>query len=136
MSASRAEGAVIDLARTKGGVAFQVRLPRAPNVVRPMSVLELKAAMDRGERLALYDVRTPEERATAQIEGSVLVDADEARRIESLPTDAFLVFHCHHGQRSQAAAEHFASLGFTNLHNLEGGIDAWSQQIDPSLPRY
>jgi len=136
LSASRARGARIDLTRAHGGVAFQVQLPDAPNVVRPMSVEHLKARMDRGEDVALYDVRTPEERATAQIAGSVLIDAQEARRIEALPSDTLLVFHCHHGQRSQAAAEHFASLGFTNVHNLEGGIDAWSEQIDPSVPRY
>jgi monothiol glutaredoxin len=136
LSASRAEGAVIDLTRAQGGVAFQVRLPDAPNVVHSMEVADLKARMDRGESLALYDVRTPEERATAQIEGSVWVDAEETRRIEALSTDALLVFHCHHGQRSQAAAEHFASLGFTNVHNLEGGIDAWSREIDASVARY
>jgi monothiol glutaredoxin len=136
LSASRARGAVIDLTRSQGGVAFRVQLPEAPNVVRPMSVGDLKARLDRGEPVALYDVRTPEERATAEIAGSVLVDAEVARRIEALPVDALLVFHCHHGQRSQAAAEHFAALGFTNVHNLEGGIEAWSREIDPSVPRY
>ena len=113
-----------------------MRLPRAPNVVRSMTVEELKQRLDRGDDLRLFDVRTPAERETARIEGSVLVDAPEAQRIEALPTDALLVFHCHHGQRSQAAAEHFANLGFTNVHNLEGGIDAWSREIDPSVPRY
>jgi monothiol glutaredoxin len=47
-----------------------------------------------------------------------------------------LVFHCHHGGRSQRAAEHFAALGFTNVWNVAGGIDAWSQEVDPSVPRY
>jgi monothiol glutaredoxin len=136
LSASRARDAVIDLTRTSGGVAFRVQLPDAPNVVRPMSVAELKARMDRGERLALYDVRTPQERDTARIAGSVLVDAELAKSIEALASDALLVFHCHHGQRSRAAAEHFASLGFTNVHDLEGGIDAWSREIDPSVARY
>ena len=46
------------------------------------------------------------------------------------------VFHCHHGPRSQQAAEHFAALGFTNVHNVVGGIDAWSNEIDPSVPKY
>jgi monothiol glutaredoxin len=136
LSADRADGAVIDLAKARGGVAFQVRLPRAPNVVRPMTVAELRQRMERGDELSLFDVRTPGERDTARIEGSVLVDAEEAQRIEALPGDTLLVFHCHHGQRSQAAAEHFATLGFTNVYNLEGGIDAWSQHVDPSVPRY
>ena len=47
-----------------------------------------------------------------------------------------LVFHCHHGGRSQAAAEHFRSRGFTNVHNMVGGIDAWSREVDPDVPRY
>jgi monothiol glutaredoxin len=51
-------------------------------------------------------------------------------------SDTLLVAHCHHGQRSQIAAEHFASLGFTNAHNLLGGIEAWSLEIDDSVPRY
>jgi len=63
-------------------------------------------------------------------------DPRVAAEIEKLPKDTRIVFHCHHGGRSQAAAEHFAGLGFTNLHNLAGGIDAWSREIDPSVPRY
>jgi len=47
------------------------------------------------------------------------------------------VFHCHHGIRSQSAAEYFLrEKGFRNLYNLRGGIDAWSQLVDPSVPRY
>ena len=59
-----------------------------------------------------------------------------AQRLEALPKETPLVFHCHKGGRSQAAAEHFADLGFTNVFNLAGGIDAWSQEIDPEVPRY
>ena len=60
----------------------------------------------------------------------------QAERLGALPKDTMIVFHCHHGGRSQQAAEHFAAEGFSNIHNVEGGIDAWSQQIDPSVPRY
>jgi monothiol glutaredoxin len=81
-------------------------------------------------------VRTPEEHETARIAGATLLDPDAAAAIEKLPKDAMLVFHCHHGGRSQQAAEHFRALGFQNVHNVVGGIDAWSQQIDPSVPRY
>jgi monothiol glutaredoxin len=85
---------------------------------------------------ALFDVRTPEERAIAHIEGARLLDQEVAKEIEKLPKDSLLVFHCHHGGRSQAAAEHFRDHGFTNVHNLAGGIDAWSVEVDPSVPRY
>jgi monothiol glutaredoxin len=60
----------------------------------------------------------------------------EAARIESLPRDTPLVLHCHHGGRSQQAAEQFVSLGFSQVWNVVGGIDAWSQEIDSDVPRY
>ena len=47
-----------------------------------------------------------------------------------------LAFHCHHGGRSRAAAEHFLKQGFKNVYNLAGGIDAWSKDVDPSIKRY
>ena len=47
-----------------------------------------------------------------------------------------IVVHCHHGGRSQNAAEHFLGKGFRTVYNLAGGIDAWSQQVDPKIPRY
>ena len=47
-----------------------------------------------------------------------------------------LAFSCHHGPRSRAAAEHFLKLGLTTVYNLAGGIDAWSREVDPSVPRY
>jgi monothiol glutaredoxin len=61
---------------------------------------------------------------------------DEADRIVGLPRDTELIFHCHDGIRSQAAAEHFSGLGFENVYNVHGGIDAWSQEVDSDVPRY
>ena len=97
---------------------------------------ELKAKLDAGESLELFDVREIHERERANIEGSKLLDQSMADYIESLPKDPCLVFHCHSGVRSQQAAEYFRGRGFTNTHNLVGGIDAWSQRIDPEVPRY
>jgi monothiol glutaredoxin len=136
LTAMRAEEARLDVADTPNGPGFQVHLPKAPQRVQSLSVGELKRRLDSGERFEFIDVRTPEERATASIPGSTLINEDVARRLEALPTETVLVFHCHHGSRSQAAAEHFASLGFTNVFNVVGGIDAWSQEIDPDIPRY
>jgi monothiol glutaredoxin len=101
-----------------------------------MSVAELQQKLASGGAFELLDVRTPEERATASIPDAVLLSEDVARRLEALPRETMLVFHCHHGGRSQAAAEHFAAQGFTNVWNVTGGIDAWSQEIDPAVPRY
>ncbi len=135
ISASRADGITIDVADTPNGQAFRVDNPNAPRV-RAMSVRELEAMIDAGDRFELLDVRTPEERAIASIPGAVLLNETEAARIESMPRDTPLVLHCHHGGRSQQAAEQFVALGFSKVWNVVGGIDAWSQEIDPEVPRY
>lgn len=136
-SAPRADGATIDVVETPGGPGFRIDNPNAPGgAVRQMTVQELKARIDAGNAGRVYDVRTPEERATASIPGTRLLNPDEADRIAALPKDTPLIFHCHHGGRSQAAAEHFAGLGFTEVYNVVGGIDAWSQEVDPDVPRY
>jgi monothiol glutaredoxin len=136
LSAARAEGAQIDLVQSKRGAAFRVSLPNSPFAVKPMTAKELERCRSAGESFELFDVRSPEERARAAIPGAQHVDAQQVQRIEALPRDTMLVFHCHRGNRSQSAAEHFASLGFTNVHRLVGGIDAWSVEVDPSVPRY
>ena len=92
--------------------------------------------LDAGEAFELIDVRTDTERALARIEGSRLLDQSYGDYILGLERDTSLVFHCHHGIRSQAAAEYCLRQGFTKVHNLVGGIDAWSLTVDPSVPRY
>ncbi len=135
-SAARANGLEIDMAETPQGPGFSIRNPNAPAPVPQMSVEELKRRLDAGEDVHLIDVREPAEREIAHIEGSRLLDEDAVREIDALPRDALLVFQCHSGMRSQSAAQYFRDQGFSNVHNLEGGIDAWSQRIDPQVPRY
>lgn len=135
ISASRADGITIDVSETPNGQAFKVDNPNAPSI-QPMSVHELKTLLDAKTPIELLDARTPEERAIAAIPGAILLNEGEAARIESLPRDTKLVLHCHHGGRSHRAAEQFISLGFSQVFNVIGGIDAWSQEIDPDVPRY
>jgi len=135
-SASRADGVAIDMIKTPQGPAFKVTNPNEPPRVRPISATELKARLDSADKPRLFDVRTPEEREMAQIEGSEPFDPKVAERLLALDRDTPLVFHCHHGPRSQRAAEHFVSQGFRNVYNLTGGIDAWSLDVDPDVPRY
>ena len=135
ISASRADGITIDVSDTPNGQAFKVDNPNAPRV-QSMSVGQLKAAIDSGEAIELLDIRTPEERAIAAIPNAILMNESEAARIEALPRNTKLVLHCHHGGRSMQAAEQFVSLGFSQVFNVVGGIDAWSQEIDPDVPRY
>jgi monothiol glutaredoxin len=134
-SAQRAEGSVIDFIEGPHG-GFKISNPSEPPQVRQLGVAELKTMLERKTPLELFDVRTEKERATASIAGSHLLDAAGEARLRALPKDATIVFHCHHGGRSQAAAERFVAEGFRNVYNLQGGIDAWSVQIDPSVPRY
>jgi monothiol glutaredoxin len=107
----------------------------APSV-RSITVQELKAMLGAGAPIELWDVRTDAERTIARIGGARHLDQPGVEHIEDLDRNTPLVFHCHHGIRSQAAAQHFAAKGFTNVYNVVGGIDAWSLQVDPSVPRY
>jgi monothiol glutaredoxin len=107
-----------------------------PNSIRQITALELKAMLDRGAPFEFWDVRTVAERNIATIPGAKLLDSEAVEHIEALDRGTLLVFHCHHGIRSQNAALHFLSMGFTNLCNLSGGIAAWSQDVDPSVAQY
>ncbi len=105
--------------------------------VKQISATDLKSMMERGDPFELIDVRTEEERAIAKIEGSRLLDQECYAYLLSLDRSTTIVFHCHHGIRSQAAAEHFLNKErFRDLYNLSGGIEAWSELVDPSVPRY
>ena len=105
-------------------------------MIRQVSAPELAALIESGQKLELVDVRTEEERAIAAIDGARLLDPTYHDALLQRARDTLIVFQCHHGIRSQNAAEYFRQQGFTNLCNLQGGIDAWSLLVDPSVPRY
>lgn len=134
-SVTRAGGLSIDYVRRPEGAGFVVENPNAPRV-SAMTPHELKVLMESGLEFLLLDVRTEEEREIARIEGSRLLDEAVYEALAGLDRRAVIVFQCHHGIRSQAAAEHFVREGFRNVFNLEGGIDAWSRTVDPRVARY
>jgi len=143
-TSARADGTKIDAVEQNGSVGFRIDVPpaaagtgagAAPSV-RQASPSDVKKMIDDGAQFEFLDVRTPEEREMASIDGARLLDDEAAKALQALPKDTTLVFHCHHGGRSQAAAEHFARLGFTNVVNMSGGIDAWATEVDPDTPRY
>lgn len=134
-SAARANGVTIDFV-DEGGGGFKIENPNRPASVRETSPKEMKNLLDSGKVTKLYDVRTPKERDVAVIANSVILDDAAMAAIEQLPKDTHLAFICHHGGRSRAAAEHFLKQGFKNVYNIAGGIDAWSQHVDPSIKRY
>ena len=135
-SAGRAEGVTIDFIEGADGAGFKIDNPNRPATVRQIDAKALKALLDAGKIKAFYDVRTDKERAVASIAGAKLLDDQTMAEAEALPKDTPIEFHCHHGTRSRAAAEHFLKQGFTTVYNLAGGIDAWSREVDPSVPRY
>jgi rhodanese-related sulfurtransferase len=107
-----------------------------PLPIRQLSAPELKALLTSGTPIELVDVRTEDERAIARLDGSRLLDQAYHDALLLRDRDTPIVFQCHHGVRSQQAAEYFRREGFRNLYNLRGGIDAWSVLVDPSVPRY
>lgn len=106
----------------------------ADATILQVSPKELRTLLEAG--VPLLDVRTPPERAFAKIEESMLLDEEIYPRLLTLDRETPLAFYCHYGLRSQQAAEHFLDLGFRELYNLAGGIDAWSREIDTRVPRY
>lgn len=135
-SAGRASGVTIDFIEDANGAGFKIENPNRPAAVKQIDPKGLKALLDSGKVKQLWDVRTDKERAIATIAGSKLLDDAGMAEIEGMPKDTALAFTCHHGNRSRAAAEHFLKQGFTNVYNLAGGIEAWSIEVDPSIPRY
>jgi rhodanese-related sulfurtransferase len=97
------------------------------------------AALAADAGIVLIDCREPDEHATARIEGARLVPMSQlAQRLDELADarDCQLVIHCHHGGRSLRVARWLRETGYPQAQSLSGGIDQWSQQIDPSVPRY
>jgi molybdopterin/thiamine biosynthesis adenylyltransferase/rhodanese-related sulfurtransferase len=102
-----------------------------------MSVHEVKRKMDAHEPFELIDVREPFEYEIARIDGAKLIPLGEiAARVNELQRERQIVVHCHSGRRSAEAVRLLQQHGFANVYNLEGGIDAWSDQIDSSVPKY
>src|SRR3989475_10708517 len=110
---------------------------RDEEAIPTMSAHELKQNMDAREPFELIDVRETFEYEIARINGARLIPLGEiAERADELPRDRPIVVHCHSGRRSAEAVRLLQQRGFGNIYNLEGGIDGWSDQIDPGVPKY
>ena len=100
---------------------------------------DLQAWLDDKSRAkpVVLDVREPWEHEVCSIPDSMLLPMQQIpTRLQELPTDADIVVVCHHGMRSADATAFLSQQGFKSVKNLVGGIDAWSKQIDPGVPRY
>lgn len=97
------------------------------------------ALRESGQEFLLLDVREEDEYAIAKIDGSMLIPMSQLRdRVGDLEEhrDRMIVVHCHHGGRSMQVTQALRNDGFKKVQNMAGGIDQWSVQIDPSVPRY
>lgn len=104
-----------------------------------INVHDTKSLLDSDNGIVLLDCREPKEHAFAHIEGSILIPMDEiADRVDELEDyqDGRIVVYCHHGGRSLQVVNWLRNHGFSMAQNLTGGIDVWSQEIDPLVPRY
>jgi sulfur-carrier protein adenylyltransferase/sulfurtransferase len=107
--------------------------PGVPEITAPA----LAAALQGPDPPMLVDVREPEEWEIGHIEGATLIPKDElGERVDELTRARGVVLYCRSGARSAASARLLLDLGFTNVQSLRGGILAWSDQVDPSIPRY
>ena len=102
-----------------------------------ITVRELKDRLDKGDKVFLLDVREPHEFSMAKIEGSTLIPLGTLpQALNQLDPADEIVALCHKGMRSADAVGFLLQQGFSNVKNLIGGIDAWSVEIDHSVPRY
>ena len=106
------------------------------NSVKQLQVIQLKKKLDNKEDIFLLDVREGWEFALASIDGSENFPMGEViDRQQEFAFEEEIVVICHYGERSQLAAQELVECGF-NVYTLIGGIDAWSQVVDPNVPRY
>ena len=98
---------------------------------------EVKAKLARGEKFAFVDVREQWEYDTSHIEGSTLIPLRTVpANLGTLQGSGEIILFCHHGMRSLDAAHWLRSQGVENARSMSGGIDRWSAEIDPKVPRY
>ena len=98
---------------------------------------ELKERLDRGDDLFLLDVREPFEYQICKLEGSKLIPLGEVpARINELDSEREIIVYCHAGVRSARAVGWLFQAGFNKIKNLTGGIHAWAEEVDPTMPRY
>ena len=101
-----------------------------------ITVAKLKERLDAKEDFYLLDVREQHEYQICNLEGNLIPLNELPNRIDELDKEREIVVHCRSGQRSAQAVMFLQQAGFAKVSNLAGGILAWSDQIDPSMPKY
>ena len=110
--------------------------PAATTQVPEITPRELKARLDHGDEVFILDVREPHEYQICNLRGHLIPLGDLPRRVHELDSSREIVAHCRSGKRSAEAVDLLRKAGFRKIWNLKGGILAWSDEVDPSLPKY
>jgi len=134
-SARRADGLSIDWVDDERGRGLVIEHPGAAPKVRALSAAEADARLKAGT-LVLVDVRPADERALASVNAPFRTLDDGIAALQALAPATAVAFLCHHGRRSAQAAEHLRGLGFREVYNVTGGIEAWANEVDAGVPRY
>lgn len=104
--------------------------------MKEVTVQELKQKLDNNEDFQLIDVREPHEAEIAQIGGKLIPMGEVMDHLDEISRTKPVIIHCRSGARSGAIVQALEKQGYTNLYNLKGGILAWANEIDPSVPKY
>jgi len=118
------------------GVRGEEAASAAQTTVPEIAPRELKSRLDRGDDLFILDVREPHEYQICNLGGHLIPLGELSRRVNELDSSREIVAHCRSGKRSAEAVEFLRSAGFRKVLNLKGGILAWSDEVDPSTPKY
>ena len=104
--------------------------------IKEVTVQELKQWQDSDKKFQLIDVREPHEYEFVNLGGELIPLADVIGSADKISKEEDVILHCRSGSRSANAILFLQDMGYTNLYNLKGGILAYAQEIDPSLPQY
>ena len=116
---------------------MKITPPPPPAEAQEVNALEASVIMKENPNISLLDVRSPQERETAYLENSVLLDQELVEEmLDKWDKDTAMMFICHTGQRSRQAAQYFAAQGFQKVYNISDGIHGWSSSVDSSIPTY
>jgi molybdopterin/thiamine biosynthesis adenylyltransferase/rhodanese-related sulfurtransferase len=127
---------LIDYAEFCGIRGEEASVSDTTTTVPEIAPRELKARLDRGDDLFILDVREPHEYQICNLEGTLIPLGELSRRVNELDSSREIVAHCRSGKRSAEAVEFLRKAGFRKIWNLKGGILAWSDEVDPSVPKY
>jgi molybdopterin/thiamine biosynthesis adenylyltransferase/rhodanese-related sulfurtransferase len=110
--------------------------PAMTDGIQEITATELKARQDRGDKLFILDVREPHEYQICNLNGKLIPLGELPRRVNELDSSVEMVVHCRSGKRSADAIHFLQTAGFKKLWNLKGGVLAWSDEVDPRMPKY